>query len=45
MRFPVNKKLWLLPAIVLLPISLFALRSKPNLPPVIIWAWERPGEA
>lgn len=42
MRFPVNKKLWLLPAIVLLPISLFALRSKPNLPPVIIWAWERP---
>lgn len=46
MRFLVNKKLWLLPAIVLLPISLFALRSQPkplsNLPPVIIWAWERP---
>ena len=43
MRLPVNRKLWLLPAIVLLPISLFALRSTPrNLPPVFIWAWERP---
>jgi hypothetical protein len=46
MRFPVNrrvnKKLWLVPVIVLLPISLFALRAKPNLPRVIIWAWERP---
>lgn len=46
MRFLVNKKLWLLPAVVLLPISLFALRSEPSLlsklPPVIIWAWERP---
>jgi len=44
MRFLVNKKLWLLLALVLLPVSLFALRSKPpsNLPPVIIWAWERP---
>ena len=46
MRLPVNRKLWLLPAIVLLPISLFALRSQPkplsNLPPVIVWAWERP---
>lgn len=42
MHFLTNKKLWLLPVIVLLPISLFALRSKPELPPVIIWAWERP---
>ncbi len=39
-----NKKLWLLPLIVVLPISLFALRPKPkaNFPPVVIWAWERP---
>jgi hypothetical protein len=51
MRFLVKKKLWLLPAIVLLPIAMLALRAKPapkpllrlsNLPPVIIWAWERP---
>jgi hypothetical protein len=46
MRFLVNRKLWLLPVIVLLPVSLFALRSQPkplsNLPPVIVWAWERP---
>ncbi|HEX6044975.1 MAG TPA: DUF3142 domain-containing protein [Pyrinomonadaceae bacterium] len=46
-----NKKLWLLPLIVLLPITMFALRPRPkpqqpkywsDLPPVIIWAWERP---
>jgi hypothetical protein len=39
-----KKKLWLLPLIVVLPISLFAFRPKPmaSLPPVIIWAWERP---
>lgn len=42
MRFLVSKKLWLVPVIVLLPISMLALRSKPNLPPVFIWAWERP---
>jgi hypothetical protein len=39
---------WFLLLIVLLPISLLALRAKPtpkplpNLPPVIVWAWERP---
>ena len=50
MRLLVNKKLWLLPVIVLLPITMFALRprSRPmpkplaDMPPVIVWAWERP---
>lgn len=46
MRFLVNKKLWLLPFLVLVPISIVALRPEPkplsNLPPVIVWAWERP---
>ena len=48
MRFQWNKKLWLLPVLVLVPISIVALRSratpKPlsDLPPVILWAWERP---
>lgn len=49
MRVLLNKKLWLLPLIALLPITMFALRarSKPpkpfsDLPPVIVWAWERP---
>ena len=43
MRLFLKKKLWLLPAIVLVPISLFALRPTPgNLPPIFIWAWERP---
>ena len=45
MRFPANrkvdKKLWLLPAIVLLLLTVLALRAKPA-PAVIIWAWERP---
>jgi hypothetical protein len=40
------KKLWLLPVVVLVPISILALRAKPNamanLPPLIVWAWERP---
>jgi hypothetical protein len=42
LRETLNSRLWLLLAIVLLPISMFSLRAKPNLPPVIIWAWERP---
>jgi hypothetical protein len=46
MRFVVNKKLWLLPVLALVSISILALRAKPkplsHLPPVIIWAWERP---
>lgn len=46
MRFLVNRKLRLLPILVLVPISIVALRPKPNplsnLPPVIVWAWERP---
>src|SRR5262245_39949529 len=51
MRFLLNKKLWLLPLIVVLPITMVALRArtkppkpKPmaDLPPVIVWAWERP---
>lgn len=46
MRFLLNNKLWLLPVVVLVPISILALRatSKPvsKLPPVIVWAWERP---
>jgi hypothetical protein len=46
MQFLLNKKLWLLPLIVVLPITMFALRSNPkpmaDLPPVIVWAWERP---
>ncbi len=56
-----NNKLWLLPVLLLLPISIIALRSRdaspvtPNtfstnasakalatLPPLILWAWERP---
>lgn len=46
MRFLGKNKLWLLPVIVLVPISIVALRPGPkplaNLPPVIVWAWERP---
>ncbi len=50
MRFLVKNKLWLLPVFVLVPISILALRPtrlkppKPfsDLPPVIVWAWERP---
>ena len=41
MRFLVDKKLWLVPAIVLLLLTVLALRAKPA-PAVIIWAWERP---
>jgi hypothetical protein len=42
-----NKKLWPAPLIVLVPIAFVMLRPKPppalsTLPPVIIWAWERP---
>ncbi len=41
-----KNRLWLLPVVVLLPISIVALRPKPKplsaLPPVIVWAWERP---
>jgi len=42
-----NKKLWLLTVVALVPISIVALRPRPrsplsDLPPVIIWAWERP---
>lgn len=46
MRFLVNKWVWLLALVVLVPISILALRSKPkplsHLPSVIVWAWERP---
>ncbi|HEU4767823.1 MAG TPA: DUF3142 domain-containing protein [Pyrinomonadaceae bacterium] len=50
MRFLVRKKLWLPAILVLVPISILALRPKPartptalsNVPPVIVWAWERP---
>lgn len=46
MRFLMNKKLWLLAVVVLVPISIVALRPTPKppagLPPVIVWAWERP---
>lgn len=61
MRIPVINKIWLLPILILLPISIVALRSRPatlivgetstakppaaalaTLPPVILWAWERP---
>ena len=50
MRFLVRKRLWLPAILVLVPISILALRPKPvrapkplaNLPPVIVWAWERP---
>jgi hypothetical protein len=47
MRFLKNKKLWPAPLIVLVPIAFVALRPKPPpslsaMPPVIVWAWERP---
>lgn len=47
MRYRVSKNPWLLLAFVLVPISIIALRPKTasplsDLPPVIIWAWERP---
>ena len=47
MRFLTNKKLWPAPLIVLVPLVFIALRPKPqptlsSLPPVIVWAWERP---
>lgn len=46
MRFLVDKRVWLLAFVVLVPISILALRPKPkplsHLPPVIVWAWERP---
>ncbi|HEX5964626.1 MAG TPA: DUF3142 domain-containing protein [Pyrinomonadaceae bacterium] len=47
MRFLANKKLWLFAIVVLVPISIVALRPKPatslsELPSVVIWAWERP---
>lgn len=47
MRFRESKNSLLLLVFVLVPISILALRPKPasplsELPPVIIWAWERP---
>lgn len=48
MRFRMKKKLWFLSVVGLVPISILALRAKPqpkplsDLPPVIVWAWERP---
>jgi hypothetical protein len=45
MRFLESKNPWLLLLFVLVPVSIIALRPKPalsQLPPVIIWAWERP---
>jgi hypothetical protein len=46
MRISVSK-IWLLPVLILLPISIVALRSRDSrpleaLPSVILWAWERP---
>jgi hypothetical protein len=41
-----SKKPWLVLVFVLVPISIVALRPRreplSNLPPVIVWAWERP---
>ena len=42
-----SKNPWLLLVFVLVPISILALRARPapsmaTLPPVILWAWERP---
>jgi len=42
-----SKNPWLLLVFVLVPISIVALRARPErsmptLPPVIVWAWERP---
>ena len=47
MRFRESKNPWLLLVFVLVPISIFALRPKPEpalsqLPSIIVWAWERP---
>jgi len=47
MRFLKNKTLWPAPLIVLAPLAFIAFRPKPQptlatLPPVIVWAWERP---
>ena len=48
MRFSESKNPWLLLVFVLVPISIIALRPRAasgplsDLPPVIIWAWERP---
>ena len=48
MRFLESKNPWLLLVFVLVPVSIIALRPRANpgplsdLPPVIVWAWERP---
>jgi len=47
MRFLKNKTLWPAPLIVLVPLAFIAFRPKPQptlvtMPPVIVWAWERP---
>ena len=46
MRFLKQNLFWLLLAVALVPISIVILRAKPkplaDLPPVIVWAWERP---
>lgn len=47
MRFMESKNPWLLLVFVLVPVSILALRPQPEpslstLPPVIVWAWERP---
>ena len=48
MRFFESKNPWLLLVFVLVPISILALRPRAapeplsGLPPVIVWAWERP---
>ncbi len=43
MRFIMRNKLWLLLIVVLVPVSILALRPRPAKgPPVFVWAWERP---
>jgi uncharacterized protein DUF3142 len=48
MRIVERKNPWLLLVFVLVPVSIIALRPRANtlplsqLPPVIVWAWERP---
>ncbi|HEX2268782.1 MAG TPA: DUF3142 domain-containing protein [Pyrinomonadaceae bacterium] len=44
MRVSIRNKLWLLLLLALVPISILALRPAPvsKLPPVFVWAWERP---
>ena len=47
MKLRFNRKIWLAPFVLLLPVSIVALKSRSttplaSLPPVLLWAWERP---